>query len=88
MTFRGLANYYWRFVKDFGKICKPLDRLTGKVEWQWSTEEQNSFDKLKVAFTTALVLMRYNQSAETRIETNASSYTTGAVLLQKAPDQS
>jgi hypothetical protein len=32
--------------------------------------------------------MGYNQFAETRIETNASSYATGAVLFQKAPDQS
>jgi hypothetical protein len=30
--FRGLANYYRRFLKNFGKICKPLDCLTGKVE--------------------------------------------------------
>jgi hypothetical protein len=86
--FQGLANYYQRFIKDFGKICKPLDCLTGKVEWQWGTKEQDSFDKLKVAFTTAPVLMGYNQSAETRIETDASSYATGAVLLQKAQDQS
>jgi hypothetical protein len=32
--FRGLANYYQRFIKDFGKICKPLDCLTSKVEWE------------------------------------------------------
>jgi hypothetical protein len=32
--------------------------------------------------------MGYNQFSETRIETNASNYATGAVLLQKAPDQS
>jgi hypothetical protein len=86
--FRGLANYYQRFVKDFGKIYKPLDRLTGKVEWQWGSKEQDAFDKLRLAFTTAPVLMGYNQFAETRIETDASSYATGAVLLQKAPDKS
>jgi hypothetical protein len=86
--FRGLANYYRRFVKDFGKICKPLDRLTGKMEWQWGTEEQSLFDKLRLAFTTAPVLMGYNQFAETRVETDASSYATGAVLLQKTSDQS
>jgi hypothetical protein len=31
--FRGLANYYQRFIKNFGKIYKPLDHLTSKVEW-------------------------------------------------------
>jgi hypothetical protein len=31
--FQELANYYQRFIKDFGKICKPLDCLTRKVDW-------------------------------------------------------
>jgi hypothetical protein len=79
-----LANYYRRFIKNFGKICKPLDRLTGKVEWSWGVEEQEAFNTLKVAFTTAPVLMGYNQFAKTRVETNTSSYAMGAVLLQQA----
>jgi hypothetical protein len=81
--FRGLANYYQRFIKDFGKICKPLDRLTGKTEWVWGPEEQNSFDTLRAAFTTAPVLIGYNQFSKTRIKTDASSYATGGVLLQE-----
>jgi hypothetical protein len=85
--FRGLANYYQRFVKDFGKTCKPLDCLTGKVEWLWGPKEQDSFDKLKIAFTTAPVLIGYNQFAKTRVETNASSYATRAVLLQQNSNQ-
>ena len=28
--FLGLANYYWRFVKDFAKITKPLHQLVRK----------------------------------------------------------
>ena len=32
--FRGFTNFYRRFIKDFGSICRPLDRLTGKVPWQ------------------------------------------------------
>jgi hypothetical protein len=58
--FWGLANYYQRFVKDFGKICKLLDKLTRKVDWSWGNEEQGAFDTLKAAFTTAPVLMGYN----------------------------
>lgn len=33
--FRGFANFYRRFIQDFGKLCHPLDRLTGNVPWQW-----------------------------------------------------
>jgi hypothetical protein len=80
--FRGLANYYRRFIKDFGKICKPLDCLMGKVEWTWTSQEQEAFDTLKAAFTTAPVLAGYNQFAKTRVETDASNYATGGVLLQ------
>ena len=29
-SFLGLANYYKRFVKDFSKICVPLNRLLQK----------------------------------------------------------
>jgi len=28
--FLRLANYYWRFVKDFAKIAKPLHQLVRK----------------------------------------------------------
>jgi len=30
--FLELANYYWRFVKDFAKIAKPLHQLVRKEE--------------------------------------------------------
>jgi hypothetical protein len=50
-------------------------------------EEQELFDKLKEAFTMAPVLMGYNQFAKTRVETDVSSYTTGAVLLQQNKDR-
>lgn len=51
-SFRGFANFYRCFIKDFGKITKPLDRLTGDVEWSWGKEEQQAFDTLKAKFVT------------------------------------
>src|SRR5438128_4042929 len=39
-AFKGYANYYRRFINGFSHICKPLDRLTGKVDWFWGKEEQ------------------------------------------------
>ena len=58
--FRGFANYYRRFIKNFSTICKPLDRLTGNHPWQWGEEEQATFDGLKHCFTTSPVLAMYH----------------------------
>lgn len=52
-SFLGLANYYKTFVKDFSKICVPLNRLLQKDKKQkfapgdWSEKCQKAFDTLK-----------------------------------------
>nr|XP_016477917.1 PREDICTED: uncharacterized protein LOC107799332 [Nicotiana tabacum] len=53
----GLARYYRRFVEGFSKIATSLTRLTQKgVAFQWSNECEESFQKLKTALTTTLIL--------------------------------
>jgi len=51
--------------------------------WNWGVEQQNAFEVLKKAFTTALVLRIPNNEDPFKLSTNASDFTTGAVLLQK-----
>lgn len=84
--FRGFANFYRRFIQDFGKICKPLDRLTGNVAWQWGSEEQAAFDELKGKFASSPVLAMWDYDLPTRVETDASGFGTGAVLEQQHSD--
>lgn len=84
--FRGFANFYRRFIKDFGKICKPLDRLTGKVPWEWGNPEQEAFDELRRQFTAAPVLAMWDFDRPTRVETDASGFAVGGVLEQQAED--
>ncbi|PIL26327.1 hypothetical protein GSI_12083 [Ganoderma sinense ZZ0214-1] len=84
--FRGFANFYRRFIKDFSAVCKPLDRLTGNAPWKWEAEEQEAFDELKRRFTESPVLSMYDPDCKTRIEVDASGYATGAVLSQEGED--
>ena len=53
--FLGLAFYYRRFVPKF---AAPLHRLTKKkVPFEWTEECESAFQRLKVALTTAPVLV-------------------------------
>ena len=84
--FRGFANFYRRFIRDFSRICKPLDRLTGNAPWVWGKEEQEAFDEIKQRFCSSPVLAIYDPDRKTRIEVDASGFATGAVLSQEGED--
>jgi len=56
-AFLGFANFYCRFIENFAKMSKPLSDLTKKdCTWNWGIEQQNAFETLEKAFTTAPVL--------------------------------
>ncbi len=47
--FLGFANFYRRFIRNFGQVAAPLTALTSiKVPFTWSAQAQEAFDKLKV----------------------------------------
>jgi len=86
--FLGLANYYRRFIKDFARVARPMNMLVRKdVKWQWRVEQQKAFDELKGVFTTKPVLVTPDLDKEFRVETDASNYATGGVLLMKCSDK-
>jgi len=83
-VFLDFANFYCRFIENFAKISKLLSDLTKKdITWTWGVEQQNAFEALKKAFTTASVLRIPNDEDLFKLSTNASGFTTEAVLLQK-----
>ena len=47
-SFLGMTGYYWRFVKDFSIIAKPMTKLTQKnVKFVWTQECEHWFQMLK-----------------------------------------
>jgi transposase InsO family protein len=86
-SFLGFCNYYRRFVRNFGRIARPLQALTVKTAlWKWGDAEQQAFDRLKAALVSAPVLALYDPEAATKMETDASDGVLGGVLSQQGKD--
>ena len=87
-VFLGFANYYRRFIQDYAHRVKPLNELTksAKVPFSWGQEQQEAFDMLKRAFQEAPVLVQFNCSLRTLIETDASNQAISGVLSQGYSD--
>ena len=80
--FLGLTSYYRRLVHNYGKIVGPLTQLLKPGANKWSKEAEKSFEKLKKAMMTLLVLAMPDFNLPFRIETDALEYGVGAVLTQ------
>ena len=82
-SFLGMTNYYLRFVQGYADISSPLRCLLRKdAHWEWSTECQTAFDKLKQLVTSAPVLAHFSSTADTFVSCDASGVAIGAVLSQ------
>ncbi|KAL4274070.1 hypothetical protein GQ457_13G013940 [Hibiscus cannabinus] len=82
-SFLGLARYYRRFVKGFSVIALPLTKLLRKDQpFEWSEDQQRSFDKLKQALTHAPILVQPELGKEFTVYSDASHSGLGCVLMQ------
>ncbi len=87
-SFLGFVNFYRKFIRNFSEIARPLNALTRKSKpWRWGREEQEGFDALKKAVTSAPVLAFPSDRGRFRLECDASNFATGAILSQLQGDQ-
>ena len=82
LQFKGLAEFYRRFVKDFSAISAPLSALTGNVEWKWGPLEDKAFKQLKHALTHTPILAPPDYTKPFVVTCDASKFAVGAVLSQ------
>lgn len=85
--FLGLAQHYRRFCPRFSTIAAPLTELTHgtgakKRPVTWSANCEKSFQAVKDMLTSPPLLRLPDLSKPFRIETDASDFGVGAVLLQ------
>jgi len=82
-AFLGLTGFYRKFIQKYAAIATPLTHLFCKDAFEWSQESQDAFDKLKTSITSAPVLALPNFNEPFTVETNASSTTMWAMLIQQ-----
>ena len=86
-SFLGLVTFYGKFVKDLATIAHPLYHLLGKdVEYQWSAECNEAFNKIKAELSSNTFLAHYRNDLPVRLVCDASQVGIGSVLAHIMPD--
>jgi hypothetical protein len=87
-SFLGFCNFYRAFIPAFSHEARPLNNLTKKGrQWSWTEKEQKAFDKLKELCALYPVLRTLDWTRQFILETDASGFILGSVLMQEYEDR-
>ncbi|CAH8637620.1 unnamed protein product [Dicrocoelium dendriticum] len=85
-SFLGLVSHYSAFLPSLHQTRGPLNQLLIKdKDWKWTKECQQSFDVVKEALTSDLLLTHFNPNFKIAVATDASNYGVGAVISHVFP---
>ena len=83
-TFLGFTRFYHYFMPNYSNIVWPLIQLTKKnTVFQWTEECKVTFECLKMLMCSCLILQQPDYTKAFFLETDASAYGMGTVLLQE-----
>lgn len=83
--FLEFANFYSRFIRDYGAIAAPITTLTSlKAKFNWTPPAEEAFCELKRRFTSAPILCRPDPARQFIVEVDSSDLRVVAVLSQRA----
>ena len=78
------TNYVGRFIPNYSTVTEPLRRLTKQgVQWEWTIEHQQSFDKLKNELIVDRIMLYFDPNKETMLIVDASPVGLAALLTQE-----
>ena len=82
--FLGFVNFYRKFVKNFSQLVMLLTNFMRKknTKFDWSRTTNEVFSKLKQIFVTVPLLIQFDNTRETVLETNVSIWCIGGILFQ------
>ena len=82
-SFLGCCSYYKSFVQGFSNWASPLYELTKKnVKLEWTSACEEAFERLKDRLVSSPILAYPKNDILFVLDTDASSYGSGAVLSQ------
>lgn len=84
-AFLGITGYYRKFIKDYGKVAKPMTaflKKNAKIDLN-DKDYIESFENLKTLITSAPVLRYPDFEKKFTLTTDASNYAIGGVLSQE-----
>ena len=70
-----MANQMGKFIPNLASLTQRLQELLSiKHAWLWSSEQEESFNRVKSELTQLIVLIPYHPQAPTKVSADASSH--------------
>ena len=80
--FLGTTGFYCKFIANYAKIARPLQKLTANVKFEWTAEHDKAWSDLKDSLKSETILIYPDPNKPYYITTDASDIAVGGVLAQ------